>query len=219
MSFKAVYKENQTFFIGYFFLLLIAAIILLVNSKTGGFILLNPYHSAFLNFVFQGVTLLGDGIFSVVFCLVLLFFKKRHLSFIVFISFATSGIFTQVLKDFISEARPALFLENSNYPYFIDHVTLHNFHSFPSGHATSAFAFVSIIAFVVKDKKEALPLLALGALVGYSRIYLGQHFLLDVTVGSFIGVFFSVLCWIYFQKFYEDIKAKKAGKDVPANEK
>ena len=208
MTLKSVYKENQTFFLGYFSLLLIAVFILLTESKKAGFILLNPYHTSFLNFVFEGITLLGDGIFSVLFCIVLLFIKRRYLSFIVFLSFATSGIVTQVIKDFVSEARPALFLAKSNYPYFIDHVTLHNFHSFPSGHATSAFALVSIIAFAVKDKKYALPLLGLATLVGYSRMYLGQHFLLDVTVGSFIGILFSIICWMGFQSFYQDLKKK-----------
>lgn len=208
MTLKSVYKENKTFFFGYFFLLIVVVIVLITDSKRAVFILLNPYHSPFLNFVFEGVTLLGDGIFSVLFCIVLLFIKKRYLSFIVFLSFATSGIAAQVLKDFISEARPALFLKSTEYPYFIDNVTLHNFHSFPSGHSTSAFALVTIIAFAVKDKKYAIPLLALASLVAYSRIYLGQHFLLDVTAGSLLGVLFSVMCWIFFQKFYEDLKNK-----------
>jgi membrane-associated phospholipid phosphatase len=33
-----------------------------------------------------------------------------------------------------------------------------------------------------------LALLALAALGGYSRIYLSQHFLSDVCVGSIIGI-------------------------------
>jgi len=209
MTLRYVYKENLIFFLGYFFLLLIAVIILLTYSKEAGFILLNPYHTDFLNFVFEGVTLLGDGLFTVGFCVVLLFIKKRYLSFMVFLSFATSGILTQVIKDFVIEARPALFLEKTQYPYFINQVTLHNFHSFPSGHSTSAFALVSIIAFAVKDKKYAIPLLALATLIAYSRIYLGQHFLIDVTVGSFIGVLFSVICWMSFQSFYEDLQKNK----------
>lgn len=208
MTLKSVYRKNQSFFLAYLFLLVIAVIVLIVDTKEAGFIMLNPYHTGFLNFVFEGITLLGNGLFTVAFCVVLLFVKKRYLSFMVFLSFATSGILTQVIKDFVSEARPALFLKNTAYPYFIDHVTLHNFHSFPSGHATSAFALVSIIAFAVKDKKYSIPLLVLGALVGYSRIYLGQHFLLDVTVGSFIGILFSIICWIGFQSFYEDLKKK-----------
>ncbi|HSN09626.1 MAG TPA: phosphatase PAP2 family protein [Hanamia sp.] len=212
MTLKSVYKQNQSFFLGYFFLLIVAAFVFLVDSKKAGFILLNPYHTNFLNYLFEGFTLIGDGIFSVVVCLALLLMKKRNLSFMVFAGFATSGIVAQVLKAFISEARPALFLKKSSYPYFIDHVTLHNFHSFPSGHTTSAFALVAILAFAFKDKKYAIPLLALGALVGYSRIYLGQHFLHDVVAGSLIGVFFSIICWIGFAKVYEKLKKKQGSK-------
>lgn len=173
---------------------------------------MNPYHTDFLNYVFEGFTLIGDGIFSVIVCLFLLLIKKRYLSFMVFISFATSGIVTQVLKAFISEARPALVFKKGSYPYFIDHVTLHNFHSFPSGHSTSAFALAAIMAFAVKDKKYSLLFLGLGSLVGYSRMYLGQHFLQDVVAGSLIGVFFSIICWIGFQSFYNDLKKDKPTK-------
>jgi membrane-associated phospholipid phosphatase len=212
MTLKSVYKQNQSFFLGYFFLLIVAACILLCDSKKAGFILMNPYHTDFLNYVFEGVTLIGDGIFSVIVCLFLLLIKKRYLSFMVFISFATSGIVAQVLKAFISEARPALFFKKGSYPYFIDHVTLHNFHSFPSGHSTSAFALAAIMAFAVKDKKYSLLFLGLGSLVGYSRMYLGQHFLHDVVAGSLIGVFFSIICWIGFAKFYEKLKKNQFNK-------
>ncbi len=215
MNLKSVYKQNQTFFLGYFFLLAIAIFVLVADSKKTAFLLLNPYHSDLLNYFFIGVTFIGDGFFSIIVCLVLLLFKKKFLSFMVFTSFATSGILTQVLKAFISEGRPAIFLKKSNYPYFIDHVTLHNFHSFPSGHTTSAFALVAILAFATKNKKYCLPLLALGALVGYSRIYLGQHFLLDVAVGSFIGVAFSIICWIYFQKYFNKIEPALSNDDEP----
>ena len=208
MIIKSIYKENRTFFLAYFLIIAIALFILILTSKEAGFILLNPYHNRFLDFVFEGITLLGDGIFSVVFCLALLLIKKRHLSFIVFTSFATSGIVAQVLKYFILEARPAVFLEKTNYPFFIENVTLHNFHSFPSGHTTSIFALISIIAFASKDKKYAIPLLFLGVLVGYSRLYLGNHFLVDVTTGSFLGILFSIICWVLFQSFYQKLKKK-----------
>lgn len=215
MTIESVYKENRSFFLAYFLLIVIALFVLLTYSKEAGFILLNPYHTRFLDFVFEGITLLGDGIFTVVFCLALLLVKKKYLSFMVFISFATSGIVAQVLKALISEARPAVFLQKTNYPYFIENVTLHNFHSFPSGHSASIFALVSIIAFASKDKKYAIPLLLLGTLVGYSRLYLGQHFILDVTVGSLIGILFSIISWMLFQSFYQDLKKKKAV-DKPA---
>lgn len=217
MTIQSVYKENRSFFLAYFLILAIALFILFNYSKTDGFILLNFYHTPFLDFVFEGITLLGDGIFSILFCLALLLVRKRYLSFMAFISFATSGIVAQVLKYFISEARPAIFLEKINYPYFIENVTLHNFHSFPSGHSTSIFALVSIITFASKDKKYAIPLLLLGALVGYSRMYLGQHFMVDVTVGSLIGVLFSIISWISFQSFYEELKKNKLPKNIDSS--
>ena len=46
-------------------------------------------------------------------------------------SYALSGIIAQVLKYYIVEARPAVFLKDSSYKYFIENVTLHNFHAFP----------------------------------------------------------------------------------------
>jgi membrane-associated phospholipid phosphatase len=155
-----------------------------------------------LDVVFIGITIIGDGFFSAVFSIILFFFNKRFLALMVFSSFAISGIVTQILKFFISEARPGLFIAQTKYPYFIENVTLHNFHSFPSGHSTSAFALVAILSFAIKNKNYSVLFLIMGALVGYSRIYLGQHFITDVAVGSVIGVLFSIICWMYFEKYF-----------------
>lgn len=209
MTLKSVFKQNQYFFFGYLLLLMISIFIWVFYSKPDGFILLNPYHTPFLDYVFMGLTILGDGIFSVVLAIILFFLKKRFVSLMVFTTFALSGIFAQILKMFISEARPGLFLAKTNYPYFIENVTLHNFHSFPSGHSTSVFALVAILSFSLENKKYSLLLLTVAALVGYSRIYLGQHFITDVAIGSIIGVLFSILCWIWFEKYFKRISAAK----------
>ena len=60
--------------------------------------------------------------------------------------------------------------------------------SFPSGHATNAFAFATVVAEEYKDR----PLVRWGAygiagLVGVSRFTGRKHFLSDVLVGSAIG--------------------------------
>ena len=208
MTLKSVFRQNHFFFFGYFLLLLFAVFVWIFFSKPDGFILMNPYHSKFLNIFFIGITYLGDGIFPVVLAIILFFSHKRFLSLMMFSSFAISGILTQVLKSFISEARPGLFLARANYPYFIEHVTLHNFHSFPSGHSTSIFALAAILSFAVKNKNYSLLFLLGALLVGYSRIYLGQHFITDVAVGSLIGVVISIVCWICFQKYFRRISVK-----------
>lgn len=209
MTVSSVYKQNKWFFIGYIFLLILAAFFWIFYSKANGFILLNPYHSNFLNVLFIGITMIGDGIFSVILSFLLFAFKKRFLALMVFSSFAISGILTQLIKMLISEARPALLLAKDNYPYFIENVTLHNFHSFPSGHSTSAFAMAAILAFAVKDKRLSIVFLLVAALVGYSRIYLGEHFITDVAVGSIIAVLIAIFCWIYFQKYFRRISTEK----------
>lgn len=205
MTLLSLYKQNRYFFVGYFILFIIALYILIFYSKADGFILMNPYHSNFLNQFFIPYTLAGDGFFIIALAVVLFFIKKRYLSLMIVSSYLLSGIIVQVLKFFISEARPAYFLANTNYPYFIENVTLHNYHSFPSGHSASAFALAAVLSFSVKNKNYSMFFLLLAALVGYSRIYLGQHFMDDVLPGSFFGIISAIICWMYFGKFFMKI--------------
>ncbi|HWY36960.1 MAG TPA: phosphatase PAP2 family protein, partial [Bacteroidia bacterium] len=74
----------------------------------------------------------------------------------------------------------------------------HIHHSFPSGHATAAFALFFCLAFFAgKSSSKALYFL-LALTVAFSRVYLSQHFFEDITAGSFIAVFFSSLVCYFF---------------------
>jgi membrane-associated phospholipid phosphatase len=57
--------------------------------------------------------------------------------------------------------------------------------SFPSGHAASAAAFATGVAHELPT--VGIPLQAMGAVVGYSRVHTGVHYPLDVIVGSVVG--------------------------------
>ncbi len=205
MTLKSLYKENRNFFTGYFFLMIIAIFVLIFYSKADGFILMNPFHSGFLNQLFIPFTYLGDGIFVIALGSILFLLKRRFLALMILSSYAVSGIIAQILKYFIVEARPAYYLEKTGYPYFIDEVTLHNFHSFPSGHTASVFALAAVLSFSVKNKDYSIFFLIIAALVGYSRMYLGQHFMDDVFAGSVIGILSSIICWIYFERFFKRV--------------
>ncbi|MDQ4148871.1 MAG: phosphatase PAP2 family protein [Actinomycetota bacterium] len=62
--------------------------------------------------------------------------------------------------------------------------------SFPSGHSASAAAFATGVG--LELPKASLPLAALAAAVGYSRVYTGAHYPGDVVAGAALGVALGV---------------------------
>ncbi len=170
---------------------------------------MNVYHSNFLTWVFIYATYLGDGLFCIAIGILLFLFRRRFLGLMVISSYALSGIVAQIIKYFILEPRPAILFKDSGYPYFIDDVTLHNLHSFPSGHTSSAFAMAAVLAFGIKNKNYSLLLLAGAVVVGYSRIYLAQHFLNDVLAGSFIGVVSAIICYIFLFHLFSRLDKRR----------
>lgn len=82
---------------------------------------------------------------------------------------------------------------------------LHNF-SFPSGHATSAFIFYGLLAYLVWKTDLSKPykyltgfvLILFSLLIGFSRIYLRVHYPSDVLAGFCIGFAWLVLTvWVF----------------------
>lgn len=66
------------------------------------------------------------------------------------------------------------------------HVLMPKSASFPSGHTASAVAFAAAVGGVLPA--AAVPLGALAAAVGYSRIHTGVHYPGDVAGGALLGV-------------------------------
>jgi undecaprenyl-diphosphatase len=58
--------------------------------------------------------------------------------------------------------------------------------SFPSGHTTVAFACAAVLAYF--KPRLAVPLFLLAAAIGFSRVYVGVHYPLDVVGGAALGL-------------------------------
>ncbi|HLJ74493.1 MAG TPA: phosphatase PAP2 family protein [Thermoanaerobaculia bacterium] len=98
-------------------------------------------------------------------------------------SFAAAGIVTPVIKTIAGRARP------------IHNLGKHSFHpfnktyqSFPSGHATNAFAIATAIATRYDDNRY-IPAIAytLATSVAIARVHDRVHFASDVLAGGMIG--------------------------------
>ena len=78
-------------------------------------------------------------------------------------------------------------------------VEMHLWNSFPSGHTATAFTLFLLTTYLF-PKKTVLAIGALYAIAcGYSRVYLGQHFPLDVAGGITVAII-TILLSIYIRK-------------------
>ena len=57
--------------------------------------------------------------------------------------------------------------------------------SFPSNHAANIFGAAFFLGYLYRP--WSLPLLFMAALVGYSRVYVGEHYPFDVLAGAVLG--------------------------------
>jgi undecaprenyl-diphosphatase len=67
-----------------------------------------------------------------------------------------------------------------------------------SGHAVNSMATAVFMGLLIKNKYYYLPfvLLLWAFIVGYSRIYVGVHYPLDVLTGMFFG---SIIGWVFYR--------------------
>jgi undecaprenyl-diphosphatase len=63
--------------------------------------------------------------------------------------------------------------------------------SFPSGHTATSFACATVLTALVPRAAPAFYVLALA--IGYSRVYVGVHWPLDVVGGAVLGVATALL--------------------------
>lgn len=208
MTLLSIIKQNRFFFAGYLLVLISAFCILSGFSKVDGHIFLNPWHNKSLDYLFRVVTFLGDGIFIICLAVLLWILKKRSIAIMILGGYLISGIPVQIIKSFFDAPRPAIFLKSINYSHFVEGVTLHNYNSFPSGHTASAFALAMVFSIYLKNKWYSLIALLLALAVGYSRIYLSQHFLEDVSVGSIIGVLSGISAILLLNKWATKISLR-----------
>ncbi len=144
----------------------------------------------FFDYVFNVLTHMGDiAFFIVVFAIFFwIYDKKFAVNFA--LNYGIISIFNSLaLKNIFRRTRPLY--NSSKFPPYSGYPTSY---SFPSGHsaAIGSISAYTMYETIAKKNKKAfnilLPLSIVSCLiVGFSRMYLGVHYLTDVLVGLAIG--------------------------------
>ena len=109
--------------------LIIALFLIFTFEKKSLHYTFNQYYSNSLDVFFKYATHLGDGLFAVVILLIVLYFKNYRIFFIGVGCFAFSGIFSQLVKNFIApnSLRPSMFFE-PGVLHLVDGVQMNLYH-------------------------------------------------------------------------------------------
>jgi membrane-associated phospholipid phosphatase len=94
---------------------------------------------------------------------------------------AITTLATEGLKHIIDRPRP-YWTHTEIYPDAYDDSP-----SMPSGHVSVAFSTATSLAFTSRKWYVIAPAFTWAGLVGYSRLYMGQHYPSDVMLGAVVG--------------------------------
>jgi len=195
---REVLFRIQYFLIPYLVVLSGFFLIKLLYTRREIYFAVNGLYNNIADFLAPYITDIGDGLTIVVLSLILVIFSYRN-AFLLFTSFLLTALAAQILKYSINSPRPRAYFDSEiSRLRFVDGVhVVAGIQSFPSGHTVTAFSAGIVLTYLIKNKLWGVALLLLAMLVGYSRMYLSQHFFEDVTAGSAIGVFVTIL-WLGF---------------------
>ncbi|MBR4705538.1 MAG: phosphatase PAP2 family protein [Paludibacteraceae bacterium] len=151
--------------------------------------------------------------FPYIVCVSLLLFSRIGDGAFASAAMLGSALTTQLFKHIFVAPRPLTWFAD-NMPHIqlplVEDVTMNYWFSFPSGHTTSFFSLAFVLCIIATRKLTEKPfgsvviqllLFAAAALGGYSRIYLCQHFALDVFAGVVVGVGITIICLAIFNRY------------------
>jgi membrane-associated phospholipid phosphatase len=207
-------KDYQNFRMAVLFSLSIAfvlAVFVAIYGKDKSFLMINGHYSPQADYFFNYVTYLGDGLIWVPLFLYVIAFKRDF-----FLALLSALIICTLLTHFgkrvifADEPRPLRMLHDlaRAVPLMAGRDAYVN--SFPSGHTSTAFTFALLLAYLVRRKFVIFVFPLIAFLVGYSRVYLAQHFVTDVLAGCIIGIFSSYLALVIDDAWQKRKRKKEA---------
>jgi membrane-associated phospholipid phosphatase len=170
-------------------------------------LLLCQPHTPFLDAVVPVITNLVDWL-PYLTVLLLLFYRAGWATFLAS-NLLLSTLIVQPIKHLVNAPRPLTwFAENIpdvTLP-LVEGVKMNLWLSFPSGHTTTFFVlFFSLSIILCAENVKGKTILSLlcflcASFGAYTRIYLSQHFALDIFAGMLIAVFSTLSLYFFLVK-------------------
>lgn len=162
-------------------LALVGMLVLAVtDSNERVFLWLNALGPASSDALWANITILGDTTVALALCLLLARRRPELLWAVVPAALLASG-WVHVYKRLFDVTRPPGVLSADAF-----HVIgpAHHYHSFPSGHATTAFALAAVLVLGLRLRAASVLPLMLAVLIVVSRSVVGVHWPLDLLGGA-----------------------------------
>jgi undecaprenyl-diphosphatase len=150
-----------------------------------------------LDLIMQYVTESGEAVWMLAFAILILIIRKtRRIGVTLMILIVISLLFTGYIKCGVDRDRPDFEYGGAPFPVPISQDTFALFceggynASFPSGHAARSMIFAIIFGYVLSERfpRGAYLVFIYPAMISLSRIYVLQHYPMDVIGGIVIGI-------------------------------
>jgi membrane-associated phospholipid phosphatase len=164
---------------------------------------IQEFRNPFFDFLFNFISFLGEDYTYITVLAILYYAYDKKLAEVVAFSLFTTASINALLKAIFMAPRPF-----TKYPDRVVNLRPETAggYSFPSGHTQGFTTFTFSLFF--KEKKKFLLIIALilSLLMAISRMYLGVHFLEDVTVSLVLGVLIAYGLVMLYNKTRESGK-------------
>jgi len=117
--------------------------------------------------------------------------RLRIMALAVLVSVVFTDLFCgQIIKKAVGRRRPCALAQETDFKCRLL-LPMKTSKSFPSNHAANTAAFAAAVV-TMCGWQAGLPFIAIAFLIGYSRVYVGVHFPLDVAAGWLIGSLLAI---------------------------
>jgi membrane-associated PAP2 superfamily phosphatase len=126
--------------------------------------------------------------------------KWSRVFLVMLIAMALAGVAGNIIKRTIPRPRPSVHTEvRWGGPRFST-----KYHSFPSGHVGASTAFFGVL--FIARRRVGLACLSIPMLIGFSRMYIGAHYLSDVVCAAVLGFLCALLVGCLLLKAHQTSK-------------